>query len=161
MYDYVKNVSDKVIPESFKPNGEESRKLFQYQRRKHLQAWDDKYKRAPLDAVERLELEELETKIYFSQPVMIGGIEFKFKPGQIYRVPEGFGKRIVALRPDRLKVLSYEEAMADNRNSITNVHFQTKEDALLLLAEISKGMDRDGKIPPLLQSEDDVVSWNN
>ena len=109
MPEWVKNDSDKPIPEPYEFTPDQKRLLFDLQRRKHLEAWDDRYKRMPLEPEERDILAMMESIIFHGTLVTFRGIELRFAPGQIYRVPDGTARAIAATNPEKLKALKWED----------------------------------------------------
>lgn len=142
-FEYVQNFSTHHVPEPCELSPEEKRKLFDCQRREHLENYDDAYKRDPLTGLERQWLDGVKARLRHAQLIRYGDVEMPFKPGQIYQVPAGVADKIVAMCPDRLRKLTWHEVRLIETD-VTEAHFQTVEEARKQIEEISRTTGTDG-----------------
>jgi hypothetical protein len=159
--EYVQNHTDKPIPEPFSFTPEEKRLLHSLARRSHLTDYDDKHKRMPLSDEERATWDGFQARIRKGTLIRFAGREIPFAPGQIYEVPDGFAARLVALAPDRLKVLDWRQ-VRDLNNPPPHIHFQTVEEAeAITLAVTSSGDDELKNAPMLVTMKDGMMRFGD
>lgn len=152
-FGYIKNISDRPIPEPQNYTAVELREKHGLERRQHLEAYDAKSDRAPLDETERARLEAYRRRDRDAQTIMIGGVEMRFAPGQVYEVPAEVVQTILAKNPDRLAVITYDEA----RNAhATEVRLQTEHEARLLNHIVATGRTDVGNT--VIEYEDGLIN---
>lgn len=137
-YKYIKNVSDKPVPEPATYTAVELREKADYERREHLESYDPVKQRYPLAPPERDKLEMFRRRDKLAAPIILGGTELRFAPGQVYEVPAYIASRILSAN-ERLQEISYDQARTESL--LAELHVETPADARRLAAVVSSGDD--------------------
>lgn len=132
MPEWVINASAEPIPKPYRFEPKEIALLHDLQRRSHLEAFDHRYQRMPLDDAEKEALQLLEYIVKEGTLVMFRGVELRFAPGEMWEVPNGTAAKIASFFPGKLVALGWQDVRDKDLDGIRKIHFETPEENIRL-----------------------------